>query len=46
MRRPYFITLLGALFILGSLLGFLFLRTRSVTGCMIVHAAWNALVFV
>ena len=43
---PTTFALFSSLVILGGLLGILFLRTRSITGCMIVHAAWNALSFV
>ncbi len=32
--------------ILGVLLALAFLRTRSLSGCMLVHAAWNAMIFV
>jgi len=35
-----------ATFMLGCLLGTVFLRTRSLSSCMLLHAVWNVMVFV
>jgi len=35
-----------ATFLLGCLLGVMFVRTRSLSSCMVVHAVWNMMVFV
>jgi membrane protease YdiL (CAAX protease family) len=35
-----------ATLLLGCLLGFVFLRTRSLGTCMVLHSVWNAMIFV